>query len=70
MPKETHQQELWLDEVGTETIEKLIGGNLSKEIVEQQFSDETAELESVAEWPVSVTRDESRMGDQEDLSME
>jgi hypothetical protein len=29
-----------------------------------------AELESAAEWPVNVTRDESSMGDQDDLPLE
>jgi hypothetical protein len=41
----------------------LTGVSLSEEIVEQQFSGETAELEFAAELLVSVIRDESSMGD-------
>jgi hypothetical protein len=50
--------------------EELTGVSLSEEVVEQQFSKETVELESAAEWPVNVTRDESSMGDQDDLPIE
>jgi hypothetical protein len=70
MPEETHQHELQLEEAGIEPAEELTGVNLSEEVVEQQFSGETAELESAAEWPVSVTEDENNMGDQDDTPME
>jgi hypothetical protein len=43
---------------------------LSEEGVEQQFSGETSKLESVAEWPVNITRDESSVGGQDDLPIE
>jgi hypothetical protein len=57
MPEETYQHELQLEEVGIKPMqEELIGVSLSEEVVEQQFSGETAELESVTEWPVSVMR--------------
>jgi hypothetical protein len=41
---------------------------LSKEEVEQQFSEKTAELESTAEWQAKATSDgEDNMGDHGDL---
>jgi hypothetical protein len=44
--------------------------SLSEEIVENKFSKEPVELESAAEWPVSVTGDEGSMGDQDDLPLD
>jgi hypothetical protein len=70
MEKETYQHELQLEKDGKEPVEELTGVNLSEEIVEQQFIGETGELESTAEWPVNVTRDEIIMGDQDDTPME
>jgi hypothetical protein len=70
MPEETCQHELQLEEAGMEPTEELTGVSLSEEVVEQQFSGETVELESAAEWPVSITRDERSMGDQDDLPIE
>jgi hypothetical protein len=66
MPEETYQHELQLEKDGIEPAEELTGVSLSEEVVEQQFSGKTVELESAAEWPVNVTRDESNMGDQDD----
>ena len=70
MPKETHQHELQLEEAGIEPTEELTGISLSEEVVEQQFSGETVELESAVEWPIRVTRDEIRVGDQDDRPIE
>jgi hypothetical protein len=43
--------------------EKLAEDSLLEEIVEQQLSDGSAELESTTEWPVSTVGDEVSMGD-------
>ena len=48
MPEETSQHNLQLVEVGMGPAEELTGVSLSEEVVEQQFMDETAELESAA----------------------
>jgi hypothetical protein len=41
---------------------------MSEEEAEQQLSDETAELESAAEWKANATKEEeNNMGDQDDL---
>jgi hypothetical protein len=53
-----------------ELDKELIGANLSEEVAEQQFSGEIAKLDSAIEWPVSVTRGESSMGDQGDLPVD
>jgi hypothetical protein len=50
MPEDTHQHKEWLVEAGTEPARKLIGVNLSEEVVEWQFSIETAKVEDVEEW--------------------
>jgi hypothetical protein len=46
MQEETYQHELQLEEAGMGPVEELTGVSLSEEVVEQQFMDETAELES------------------------
>jgi hypothetical protein len=46
-----------------ELAKELTGVNLSKKVVEQQFNEETVELDSAVEWPINVTRDGSSMGD-------
>jgi hypothetical protein len=57
-----------LEEAGVEpTQEELTEANLSEEEVEQQLSDETAELESAAGWQANATEEENNMGDQDDL---
>jgi len=43
--------------------EKLAEDSLLEDIVEQQLSDGSVELESTIEWPVSTTGDEASMGD-------
>jgi hypothetical protein len=40
---------------------------MSEEIVEQKISEETAELESAAEWKDKATGGKNNMGDQDDL---
>jgi hypothetical protein len=70
MAKETYQHELQLEEDGIELVKELTGVNLSKEVVEQKFSAKTIELESSTDWPISFTREESSMGDQDDLPIE
>jgi hypothetical protein len=45
----------------------MVEDNMSEEIENQQLSDETAELESVAEWQVKATEEEDSMGDRYDL---
>jgi hypothetical protein len=70
IPEDTFQHELQLEEFGMGLDEELMGVSLSEGVAKKQFSNETAELESTAEWPVSVTRDERSMGVQDDLSIE
>jgi hypothetical protein len=70
MLEETYQHELQLGEARMGPVEELTGVSMSEEVVEQQFSGETVELESAAEWPIRVTRDESCMGDQDDRPIE
>jgi hypothetical protein len=62
MPEETYQHELQLEEDGMGLAKELKGVVISKEVAKQRFNGETTELESVAQWPTSVTRGESRMG--------
>jgi hypothetical protein len=51
--------------------EELTETNMSEEEAEQQFSKETAELKSAAEWKTSATRgDEDNMRDQVDLPID
>jgi hypothetical protein len=70
MPEEIHQHELQLVEAGTEPVEKMTGVNLSEEVVERQFSIETAEVEDAVEWQVKATRDgEDDLGNQHDFPM-
>jgi hypothetical protein len=65
---EEYQPEEQLEEAGVEpTQEELAGVSLSEEIVEQQFSEETAELESATEWQAKATGYEDIMRDQVDL---
>jgi hypothetical protein len=50
---------------------EMAAAELPQEEAEQQFSEETAELESAAEWPLSATkRDKDSMGDRADLPIE
>jgi hypothetical protein len=70
MPKEIHQHELQLVGDGTKPIEKMTGINLSEEVVERQFSIETAEVEDATEWQVKAIRDgEDDLGNQHDFPM-
>jgi hypothetical protein len=58
-----------LEETGTEsTPRKLAENNLLREMVEQQFSEETAELKSAVEWKFSITGEEDSMRGQYNLS--
>jgi hypothetical protein len=70
MLEETYQHELQLEEAGIKPVGELIRVSLFEEIAEQQFSGETMKLEFATVWPVDITRDESGMGDQNDLPME
>jgi len=70
MPGETCQHELQLEEDGIEPTEELTVVSISKEIAEKKLSDEIAESEFAAKWPVNVTRDERNMGDLDDLPLE
>jgi hypothetical protein len=52
------------------TQEELTEANLSEEEVEQQLSDETAELDPAAGWKDNATKEEENdMGDQDDLPL-
>jgi hypothetical protein len=60
-----------LEEAGSMPEGEMAATELPQEEAEQQFSEETAELESAAEWPHSATkRDKDSMGDRVDLPTE
>jgi hypothetical protein len=60
-----------LEEVGIEpTQEELKKANMLKEEVEQQLSEETAELESAAGWKDNATREENIMGDRVNIPID
>jgi hypothetical protein len=56
----------WLNNPGP--ARELAKKQLSEKVIEQQVSqEETAELNSAAEWTLSATEDEDDMGDHSDL---
>jgi hypothetical protein len=66
-----YQPQEKLEEAGSMPAGEMAAAELPQEEAEQQFSEETAELESAAEWPLSATkRDKDSMGDQADLPIE
>jgi hypothetical protein len=67
-----YQPQEQLGKVGLEpTQREMVVAELPQEEAEQQFSEETAELESAAEWPLSATeRNKDSRGDQVDLPTE
>jgi hypothetical protein len=61
------QSEEQLEEAGDEPTEELAEASLSEEEVEQQLSNETAEMEFAAGWQAKATGDgENNKGDQDD----
>jgi len=67
--REAYQPKEWLEGFGDMTTqEELKKIKMSKEEAEQQLGDETVELNSVAEWQLSATKEEENdIGDQDDL---
>jgi hypothetical protein len=60
-----------LEEAGDEPAGELAEAKLSEREVEQQLSDETAEMNFAAEWQVKATRDgENHKGDRVDLPID
>jgi hypothetical protein len=67
----TYQPGEKLEEAGSMPGGEMAAAELPQEEAEQQFSEETAELESAAEWPLSATkRDKDSRGDRADLPIE
>jgi hypothetical protein len=67
-----YQPQEQLGKVGLEpTQREMVVAELPQEEAEQQFSEETAEMESTAEWPLSaIERNKDIRGDQVDLPTE
>jgi hypothetical protein len=66
-----YQPQEQLEKVGLESTQGEVTVKLSQEEVEQHFSEKTAELESIAEWPLSATKkDKYSRGDRSYLPIE
>jgi hypothetical protein len=56
-----------LEEVGSAPIVEMIGVEMSEEMVEHNFSEETTKFESVGKWKFKDKGYEGSMGDQVDM---